>query len=418
MRILILSDDFLPRSFGGGGVIATWQAVELARRGHDVTVITTVQEYGLPEKINQDGFIIHQIYSNYPSFFRDYVSFYNPQTVFKVKKILKDFGPDVVYIHNVHIHLSYKTITLAKSFSKAVFLTAHDTMSVHLAKLYPEMTLSPDGKRVFDYKVSMRGLFKEFGFRVNPLRKLLIKYYFKKLNKIFAVSNALAESLRQNGISNIEVIHNGIDLKAFSADQNRVDEFKDKYDLHDKKVMFFGGRISIAKGGRVAVDLLTELAKTMPNICLMIVGQKDNRVNELMLRARASGVEDKVRFTGWLNRTEIISAYCASDIVLVPSLYLDPFPTINLEAMASGKPVVGTCFGGTSEAVADGHTGFIVNPNDFKSVVDRARSLIEDAELSEKFGKAGQARVLKEFQLSSQVDKLERAYSVTVPRSH
>ncbi len=55
MKIVILSDDFLPRSFGGGGIIASWQALELAKRGHEVSVITTVQEKGLEQKIFRDG---------------------------------------------------------------------------------------------------------------------------------------------------------------------------------------------------------------------------------------------------------------------------------------------------------------------------------------------------------------------------
>jgi phosphatidylinositol alpha-1,6-mannosyltransferase len=411
MKIVILSDDFLPRSFGGGGIMASWQAIELAHRGHDVQVITTVQEKNLEGTVKRDGFTIHNIYSNYPTILRDYVSFYNPQTIYSIKKIFKELKPDIVHIHNVHIHLSYHSIVLAKRWSRAVFLTAHDTQPIHLGKLYPKVLISKVDTKIFDYRVSLWQLFREYGLRVNPFRKLLIKFNFRKLNKIFAVSGALAESFRQNGIGNVEVMHNGIDVKAFSTTQNKIEEFKNKYNLQNKKVLLFGGRISIAKGGHVAVDLLIELSKTMQDVCLLIAGIEDDRVKSLLKRAEVAGVRDKVKATGWLDREEIISAYCASSVVLMPSLYLDPFPTVNLEAMASKKPVVGTCFGGTPEAVIDGETGYIVNPNDLPFVVERTLFILNNNELLEKFGQSGYAHIQNEFLLSTQIDKLEKEYS-------
>lgn len=410
MKILILSDDFPPRSFGGGGIIASWQALELARRGHDVHVITTVQDKALERKIVRGGFTINQIYSKYPSILRDYISFYNPWTIFKIAKILRALRPDIVHIHNVHIHISYHSIFLAKQFSKKVFMTAHDTMPIHLGKLYPRLSFDTHSNRIFDYRVSLKELLKEYGLRVNPFRGFFIKSHFKKFDKIFAVSDALTESFRQNGIENVETMHNGIDISSFSVNTEKITEFKNKYDLQHKKVMFFGGRISIAKGGRVAINLLIELNKIMPDILLLIVGQRDQRINDLLTKARVAGVEAKVKFTGWLDRTEIISAYGASDVVLVPSLYLDPFPTINLEAMASRKPVIGTCFGGTPEVVFDGKTGFIVDPNDITTCIEKTKLILDDKNLSERFGEVGQKTIGSQFSLSKQIDALEAIY--------
>ncbi len=175
-------------------------------------------------------------------------------------------------------------------------------------------------------------------------------------------------------------------------------------------MMFFGGRISIAKGSFVAVDLLIELSKTITNLCLLVVGQEDDRVSSLVARAKLAGLGDRVKFTGWLSREEIISAYYAAHIVLVPSLYLDPFPTVNLEAMASKKPIIGTCFGGTPEAVIHNETGFIVDPNNLDSTVGCARTVLESAELGEKFGQAGYDRALNKFALVNQIDALEKLY--------
>ena len=74
--------------------------------------------------------------------------------------------------------------------------------------------------------------------------------------------------------------------------------------------------------------------------------------------------------------------YEVSDLVIVPSIYPDPFPTVVLESMQSGTPVVATCFGGASEAVVDGKTGFIVNPFNTDVFFDSMQKILDDAQLS------------------------------------
>lgn len=412
MKIVILSDDFPPRSFGGAGIIASTQAVELTKRGHDVSVITTVQDRTLEKTTTRDGVIIHEIYSNYSQRWRDYVSIYNPQTVSKVKKILKDIQPDIVHVHNVHIHLSYHVFSLAKSYSKGVFMTAHDSMAVHLGKIRPKMTLNVNDQRIFDYRISNLEIFNQYKLRWNPLRSFFIKHYLNKVNTIFSVSSALSDTLKQNGIINgIEVMHNGIDAKSFSADKKTIDEFKSKYNLNNKKVMFFGGRISRTKGGDLALNILREIHKTIPEVLLLIVGQEDAYVQGLKATVKKENLEDSVVFTGWLDRKEIIPAYYSSDIVLVLSLYMDPFPTVNLEAMAAGKPVIATCYGGTPEAIKDGENGYVVDPDNLINVKEKVLSLLGDKSLLKTFGESGYARVLTDFNLSDMVDELERKYA-------
>jgi glycosyltransferase involved in cell wall biosynthesis len=414
MKIVILSDDFPPNSFGGAGIIASGQARELARRGHEVYFITTVRDPSLEKTTKENGVTIHYLYSEYSQRWRDYISLYNPQTVSKVKDIFKKIQPDVVHVHNIHIHLSYHVFFLAKLYSKAVFMTVHDSMSVHMGKIRPKMMLDAKGNRIFDYRVSNFKLFSEYKLRWNPFRSFFIKYYLKKANIIFSVSSALAETLRQNGIVGSVVMHNGIDAESFFADEQSVLNFKNKHGLNKKKVLFFGGRISRTKGGDVAMHILEELHKTIPDACLLVVGKEDVYVQNLRTTAIKKGMKDKIVFTGWLDREEIISAYYASNIVLTLSLYMDPFPTINLEAMSAKKPVVGTCYGGTPEAILDGVNGFIVDPDSFNDVFKAVLTLALDENLSKKLGEAGHSLVLKDFSLNDCVDDLERKYASIV----
>jgi glycosyltransferase involved in cell wall biosynthesis len=71
--------------------------------------------------------------------------------------------------------------------------------------------------------------------------------------------------------------------------------------------------------------------------------------------------------------------------------------------MACGRPVVGTCFGGTPEVVVDNETGFIVNPFNLKIMSERIVTLLKNPALAEKMGQAGQQRIKEEFNLNQQV---------------
>jgi len=412
MRIAILSDDFPPTSFGGAGIVAGTQAKEFVKRGHDVTVITTSQKKEEAGKEILDGVTIYKIYAKYPLRWRSYISMYNPQTVSKVKKILKEIKPDIVHVHNIHIYLSYKVFDFAKRYGKKVFLTAHDTLTFNYGKLYPKINTSISGEIMLDYKISAWSLLRHYKFWWNPIRNIVIRHYLKNVDTIISCCYALQEALKQNGIKNTVMMHNGINPKDFFANNEQIANFKNKYALQGKKILFFAGRISRGKGGDAAIDLLIDVAKTIPEICLMIAGKEDAYVQGLMKIADKTGVKDNIRLLGWLDRETIISAYFASDVVLVLSMYLDNNPLINIEAMSAKKPIVATCINASREAVIDGETGFIVNPKDISSVTPKVLSLLKNEGLAEKFGQAGYERVLKDFSLSQQIDKLEKLYDV------
>lgn len=411
MKIAILCDDFPPKSFGGAGIVAFEQARELARRGHDVVVITTTQDVGDVGQIIFEGMAVHRLYANYHERFRAYRSLYNTQTIPEVKNLLRRLRPDIIHVHNIHYFLSYHVLALAHQYGKRVFLTTHDAMLVHYGKLFPHITTVVDGVPQFDYRISAWKQLLKYRFRFNPLRNFIIRQYLKNVDKIFAVSKATAEALLQNGIDGVPVLYNGVDGARFSVSSEKVGLFKKKYSLEDKKVMFFAGRISAAKGGDVALALLARVHAVLPNVCLLIAGKGDVYVQQLMQKAKNMKLEDSIFLTGWVSRDEISSAYTASDLILSLSLYLDPFPTVNLEAMAARKPVLGTCFGGTSEIVVDGQTGYIVDPNNVERASERALAVLGSEVLAERLGNAGYTRVQEQFSLSKQVDILEKYYS-------
>ena len=143
----------------------------------------------------------------------------------------------------------------------------------------------------------------------------------------------------------------------------------------------------------------------------MLAGRHDDWFGAALKRRAAElGLTDRVRFSGYLPRTEFLALLGAGALFANLSLYLDPFPTVNLEAGAAGRPVVGTCFGGTPEVVLDGQTGRIVNPYRLAAVTTALSELLADRAERERLGRAAAERVRAEFPLCRMVEAYARLF--------
>lgn len=389
MKILFLSDDFPPQSFGGAGISTCDLALGMKKAGHDVFVITTCRKESEAGELNYHDIKVFKIASDYPERWRAYVSLYNRPVVKKVEELLKIIRPGVVHANNIHLHLSYHSLKVAKRYVKVVVWTARDTMAFNYGKLQTKRYLDN-----LDAHLSWVDNLKQAKKRWNPFRNFFIKRYLGYVDKLFAVSGALKKALEQNGIKNVGVMHTGADVSEWQVSQDAVTSFKAKRGLEEKKVIFFGGRLSASKGSRVALEVIEKVSQELSDVVLLVAGTR-------------SGMKDEpyLKFTGWIEREEIKIAYAVADVVLVPSLYLDPFPRVVLEAMVSGKPVVGTCYGGAPEIIEDGVTGYVVNPFDTKKMAEKIIDLLKNHDKAEKFGQAGLERVKTSFNLDDKIAK-------------
>jgi len=225
-----------------------------------------------------------------------------------------------------------------------------------------------------------------------------------------SVSRALADALEDNGIPVGEVVHNGLPLDdpaLVGADSERA---RRRHGWGDEPLLVTGGRLHFFKGQNQAVDAFARVAARHPTARLVILGDKGWFRDSLAERAAGLGIADRVSFPGFLDRVAYHDCVRAADAFLNLSTYLDPFPTVNLEAMALGVPVVGTLLGGTPEAVKDGETGLLVNPYDVDCVAERALALLTDRTLRERLGENGRRRVREELPVERMAARYEAIY--------
>jgi len=404
MKILLVLNVFWKQYGGAFGVVLN-QALQLRQRGFDVFIFTTAEKKEEKEGWSEEDKIkIYRTRIKTPGYFlRNYLSLINFKRNREFKKILDIVRPDIVHFHALYYHLPLSLLKIAKKRKSKVFLTTHDVMLIHYGKLMPR------GEKDI-YKISFFEKVKEASRTYNPLKKILVNYYLKYVDKIFAVSSALKNLLEKNGIKNIEIIHNGIDVHYWQADAESMDKFCRKFSLYNKKIIFFGGRLSWAKGGEQLLKSLSKIKKEINNFVLLVAGEKNDYVKNLEKVSKVLELEKNIIFTGNLIGDELKTAYFCSNLVVVPSLCFDSFPTTNLEAMACKKPVVATIFGGSREVVIDNETGYLINPNNIDPMAEKILDLLKNPQKAKLFGEAGYQRVKSHFSLSKQIEEILKYY--------
>jgi glycosyltransferase involved in cell wall biosynthesis len=175
-------------------------------------------------------------------------------------------------------------------------------------------------------------------------------------------------------------------------------------------ILVTGGRLHFFKGQNQAVDAFGRVAARHRTARLVVLGDKGEFRDSLEARAAGLGIANRISFPGFLGRAAYHDILAASTAFLNLSTYLDPFPTVNLESMALGVPVIGTRLGGTPEAIVDRETGFLVNPFDVQDVAEKSLSLMADAGLRQRLGTNGRARVAALYTVEQMAARYEAIY--------
>lgn len=159
---------------------------------------------------------------------------------------------------------------------------------------------------------------------------------------------------------------------------------------------------------RKGLDHLIEAIGALPDVELVLIGdgQERDRLSRL-----AEPYGDRIRFVSHASDEERDTWLAAADLFALPARDegndVEGFGIVFLEAAAAGLPCVAGRSGGVTEAVVDGETGLLVDPTDVLSIKNAIRTLLIDPALRERMGRAGRARVLKEFRWEDRWEVLQ-----------
>jgi len=262
------------------------------------------------------------------------IDLFNPHTFFVVLNILKKERPDIVHTNALD------------GFSFSVFWAARflNIPLIHTLRAYH--LLCPYSNFVCPYTK----------FNICKNRPLFCRVYslFKKWvvdsipKVVIGPSNFVINMHRKYGFfrkSQLERISNFIETK--NSPSVFYEENKDTFDI------LYVGRLSKEKGVDVLIRSFVGLRDSF--LKLHIIGEGPE--NETLRRLAKD--DERIIFYGVVNQINLGKFYGLADVLVVPSVWYDNFPTVVLEAFSYGTPVVGSRIGGISEQVEDGYNGFL-----------------------------------------------------------
>jgi glycosyltransferase involved in cell wall biosynthesis len=249
--------------------------------------------------------------------------------------------------------------------------------------------------------------------RIHRVNRYLYRYVAGSCAAIVGPSDAVTDNLARAGIDRrkLHTVYNGIDLARFAVDDAAVAAVRQELGLDNatRAVGLFGQMLPY-KGHRTLVDAAPRVLAAVPSARFFFVGALENPPyqDELRRAIDAAGLSDVFRFCGW--RRDVPTVLRAMDVATVPTLTPEPAALGLMEAMAAGRPVVGTRTGGTPEIVRDGETGLIFPPGDATALATALVTLLENGEMRARYGQAGRLRVEREFALGVHLERMGALY--------
>jgi len=392
VKILVVTDRFAPFHAGGAARVAVALAHEYRRAGHEVVVAhASGAPAGSASVLEQkiEGFRTRYVAAPMGPRRRGRLSVRNPRALEHLRRIVWDEQPDVAHAHNVHEAFSFAALEVLAGAQAPTVLTLHDCMTFHQGK-FVEVARRP-GWETDDrtLRVTALDLLRRYRFRYVPGRRRRIRAIIERSGaRVVAASGLLRRALAANGVPCHGVIHNGVAVEEFQASPEAVERLRARLGLDGRRVVATFGRLTREKGQVQILDAMRWVRREVAEAVLLTVGTPPGVLAE---------GPPLVVGTEPLNGEALAAAYGLADVVAVPSVCLDVFPTVALEAMAAGRAVVVSRFAGTSEVVEEGKTGLIVDPRDVGALAEAVLSLLRDQTGAKRMGTAAQGLVETRF---------------------
>jgi glycosyltransferase involved in cell wall biosynthesis len=347
-RILFIS--YVSNQHSGVGNRVYYLSRELAKRGHEVHVITKQGEY-VSKEINAYYVQIPKHIFKIPPVPLPQVSIFNLLAYKKFEEIKHKIKPDLIDVQHVHV-----------------------SPIVHMIKERDNLAITCHGT-----EIGLFNLERSYLSIVNLINAEYEKNAFKKSKTVIAVSDYIKKEIMNYydlQSNKIITIHNGIDLKEFN-DVKRIG-LKDK--LGVSNIILFMGGYSKRKGIHILLKTLAEIKEK--DWILIIVGGGDLKSKkEITDLINFLKIKNKIINFSNISRELLKSILFEADIFVHPALY-EPFGIAVLEAMATGKAIIATRIGGIPEILANAGLLINVSSEELKNALEL---LISDIELRKKY---------------------------------
>ncbi len=348
--------------------------------------------------------------SPYSDFFVPQISFYGKAGITKkikrgmsfihssvavrnIERLIVEEKPQIAHLHNIYHQLTPAIIPVLKRHGVKVVLTLHDYKLICPAYLclnngeiceackgrnfWKASTLNCQGSKAQSLLLTLEATWHKW------------RGSYDGVDIFLAPSRFMAEMISKRfSEDKIQLLRNGIDCN------------KMRPIFEDEGYALYFGRLSPEKGIQTLIGAYKTLDAFFP---LKVVGSGPL---EKGLRSLCPEAEH----LGYRNGNELTDLISSAAFVVVPSEWFENCSMAVLEAMALGKPVIGSRVGGITEQIEDGKTGYLFRPGDKEGLADKMRALAEDPRLRAEMGRAARIKAKKEFSLEQHCKQLISIY--------
>jgi phosphatidyl-myo-inositol dimannoside synthase len=298
-------------------------------------------------------------------------------------------------------------------FFQALWRTWRDSPEIiHAGDLYPQGLIAWLINRLtgIPYVVYAHGeeIMQTDRFRYQPRVRDRI---YKGAATVVANSEFTKKQLLRIGVSRDRIVKitPGVDAARFRPERPN-EQLKCLYNLNGKTVILTVARLVPRKGHKAALQAFARVCREFPEAHYLIAGTgpEEQKLRQLIEQL---GMQGRVTFTGYVASETLPNLYNLCDIMLLANREeadgdVEGFGIVFLEANAAGKPVIGGRSGGAIEAVADGVTGRLVDPDSSVELEAILREFLSNPKLRQNMGAAGRRRVESEFNWKQRAQSL------------
>jgi glycogen(starch) synthase len=404
MRVLFLTNFY--QAGAGGEEQSCRQVVEgLKQRGHTTLVLTSMHDTN-NVAVEADG-VYRWLYLE-----MDLVPWRNGLTFFterkarerdnleRFRRAVEAFKPDIIFIWGMwNLPKSLPALAEASYPGQVVyrFATYWPTLPSQY-KLY----WSAPGRTAYS-----RLLKRVVGTVALAMVAREERQYPLKFERAICVSEATRRILVEAGIPvrQARIIYTGLDEQLYV----KGEQPRPRHDGPPMKLLY-AGRLAADKGIDTAIKALAKLVfdDGRVGVRISLAGSGSSEYESYLRELVAQlGLGDYVTFLGWIEPEEMPELLRQFDVLLLPSVWPEPFARVVLEGMITGLVVVATQTGGTVEILRDGENGLLFAPGDVEDLAQEIGCLMDDPGLGQRVAVAGQQTVREKFTATKMIDEME-----------
>ena len=402
MKILLIA-----RIWGEGGGVETYLiglVKSLIRRGHKITILYAGKgAVPMKEKLYVNAEYFMPGLNEYPKGDRC-------KEIEQVKEIIRNEEIDIVYVDEIRNYIFLEDLVshicvVTMLHGCMITCIRHGTKTFYLSK------------QICKYKLGincfLHGCFMnhplEWGQR--PIFSNMAKarrrmQAYRKIETVLVASHYMKKELLNNGFKDQQIA-----VLPYSV--NRIPELAEIDLTYTNNTVLFVGRIDRYKG----VDILLKALSLIGCKYKCVIVGDGPYLKRCKRLCRSLHLENNVEFPGWVYNDDLFKIYSQASVVVVPSIWPEPFGIVGIEAMSFARPVVAFNVGGIPEWLEHGKTGFLVERLDYQDMADKITRLLSNDSLSREMGINGYNECLKRFNQKDYIEQLEKIFVSAVSNS-